>query len=118
MSYQGKIFLAKLTPKELAPCKLSHIFRCAFKFNFKFTEATFFHTVFGTLNCVQYCLGQMLVIIEKLLNLYIVVFMPLEIALLSNFYLESVNLLSIPNVDPKNGIVYKQKNVYVMFVLQ
>ena len=44
--------------------------------------------------------------------------MPLEIALLSNFYLESVNLLSIPNVDPKNGIVYKQKNVYVMFVLQ
>ena len=44
--------------------------------------------------------------------------MPLEIALLSSFYLESVNLVSNPNVDPKNGIAYKQKNVYVMFVLQ
>ena len=118
MSYQAKIFLLKLTPKELAACKLSHIFRCAFKFNFKFIEAKFFHTVFGTLNCVQYCLGQILVTIEKLLILYVVVFMPLEIALLSSFYLESVNLVSNPNVDPKNGIAYKQKNVYVMFVLQ
>ena len=39
----------------------------------------------------------------------------MEIAeqLLSNFNLENVNLLSNPNVNPKNGVAYK-KNVYVI----
>ena len=31
MSQQAKIFLVNLTPKELAPCKISHICRCVFK---------------------------------------------------------------------------------------
>ena len=55
----------------------------------------------------------MLVIIEKLLILHIVAFMPLEITkqLLSNSNLEKVNLLNNPNVNPKNGVAY-QKNVY------
>ena len=30
MSYQAKIFLVNLTPKELVPCKVSHICHCAF----------------------------------------------------------------------------------------
>ena len=29
LSYQTKIFLVNLTPKELTPCKISHICRCA-----------------------------------------------------------------------------------------
>ena len=31
LSYQAKIFLVNLTPKELAPCKISHICCCTFK---------------------------------------------------------------------------------------
>ena len=31
LSYQAKIFLVNLTPKKLAPCKIAHTFRCAFK---------------------------------------------------------------------------------------
>ena len=31
LSYQAKIVFVNLTPKELTPCKISHIFRCAFK---------------------------------------------------------------------------------------
>ena len=34
LSYQGKIILMNLTPKELAPCKISYICHCAFKFHF------------------------------------------------------------------------------------
>ena len=30
MSYQAKTFLVNLTCKELGPCKISHIGRCAF----------------------------------------------------------------------------------------
>ena len=30
LSYQAKNFLVNLTPKELAPCKISHICRCTF----------------------------------------------------------------------------------------
>ena len=30
LSYQAKIFLVNLTPKEITPCKISHICRCAF----------------------------------------------------------------------------------------
>ena len=28
LSYQAKIFLVNLTPKELTPCKISHICNC------------------------------------------------------------------------------------------
>ena len=31
LSYQAKIVLVNLTPKELTPCKISHFCRCAFK---------------------------------------------------------------------------------------
>ena len=31
--YQAKVFLLNLAPKELTPCKISHICRCAFNFN-------------------------------------------------------------------------------------
>ena len=31
LSYQAKCFFVNLTPKELTPCKISHICRCAFK---------------------------------------------------------------------------------------
>ena len=31
LSYQAKIFLVNVTPKERAPCKIPHICRCAFK---------------------------------------------------------------------------------------
>ena len=30
LPYSAKIFLVNLTPKELAPCKISHICHCAF----------------------------------------------------------------------------------------
>ena len=36
LSYQAKIFLVNLTPKELTPCKISHICPCAFKLETKY----------------------------------------------------------------------------------
>ena len=46
LSYQAKIFLVNLTPKELIPCKISHICRCAFKnAGFKIEIKTNLHIV-------------------------------------------------------------------------
>ena len=66
-------------------------------------------------NCVQQYLGQILVTAEKLLILHIVIFMPglSKRKLLSNysatFNLGNTNLLSNPNVNPKNQVAYKNK---------
>ena len=38
MSYQAKIFLVNLTPKELTPYKISHICCCTFNSRLKATE--------------------------------------------------------------------------------
>ena len=51
MSYQDKIFLENLTPKEFTPCKLSHICRCAIKHQLHKWSNTF-KQFFGLLECV------------------------------------------------------------------
>ena len=82
-------------------------------FNFKFAEAKFLHNILVQLNCIQQYLGQILVTIEKLLILQIVAFMTglSKRKLLNNYWatlnLVNVNLLSNPNVNPKNGVAYK-----------
>ena len=64
------------------------------------------------LNCAQQHLGQIQVAIERLLIFtYSCLYArptKVEISkqLLSNFYLEKVNLLSNTKVNPKNGLAY------------
>ena len=45
-SYQGKMFLVNYTPRELTPCKMFHICRCAFQYSLKVSNDLWFSVVF------------------------------------------------------------------------
>ena len=54
MLYQAKISLVNLTPKELTPCKISHICRCAFNEYFK-KNALLYQYIYSTLFPKYFC---------------------------------------------------------------